>query len=82
MCKIMHFTLHFVAFLLAFSGILHCVLMLNALRFAANCTAFWCQLHCVLVLIAVQFAANCTFFVVNCPPFCIITHFYTANRLD
>jgi len=38
----MHFTLHFVAFLLAFSGILHCVLMLIALRFAANCTAFWC----------------------------------------
>ena len=39
---LLHFVLHFITFCLAFSGILACVLPLNALRFGAKYLAFWC----------------------------------------
>ena len=39
---LLHFVLHFIAFCLAFGGILACILPLNALRFGAKYLAFWC----------------------------------------
>ena len=51
---LLHLTLYFVAFCLAFCCISPYVLMQNALRFDAKCTAFWCILHCVLPQNAVQ----------------------------
>ncbi len=39
---LLHFVLYFIAFCLAFSSILACVLPLNALRFGAKYLAFWC----------------------------------------
>ncbi len=51
---LLHLTLYFAAFCLAFCYISPCVLMQNALRFGAKCTAFWCILQCVLVQNALQ----------------------------
>ena len=53
-CILVHITLHFAAFSLAFWCILHCVLVQNALRFGAYCNAFWCILRCVLLQNALQ----------------------------
>ena len=51
---LLHLTLYFAAFCLAFCYISPCVLVQNALRFDAKCTAFWCILHCVLRQNALQ----------------------------
>ena len=51
---LLHLTLYFVAFCLAFCCISPCVLVQNALRFDAKCTAFWCILRCVLPQNALQ----------------------------
>ena len=56
-CILLHFTLRFAAFYLAFCCKIHCVLVHIALRFGAYCTAFWCILQCVLVLNALQHPA-------------------------
>ena len=45
---LLHLTLYFVAFCLAFCCFSPCVLVQNALRFGAKYTAFWCILQCVL----------------------------------
>ena len=42
---LLHLTLYFVSFCLAFCCISPYVLMQNALRFDAKCTAFWCKMH-------------------------------------
>ena len=57
-CILLHFTLHFGAFYLAFWCKMHCVLVHIAVRFGAYCSAFWCKMHCVLVHIAMCFAAK------------------------
>ena len=51
---LLHLTLYFAAFCLAFCCISPYVLMQNALRFDAKCTAFWCILRCVLQQNALQ----------------------------
>ena len=51
---LLHLTLYFVSFCLAFCCISPYVLMQNALRFDAKCTAFWCKMHCVLMQNALQ----------------------------
>ncbi len=51
---LLHLTLYFVSFRLAFCCISPCVLVQNALRFDAKCTAFWCILRCVLPQNALQ----------------------------
>ena len=51
---LLHLTLYFVAFRLAFCCISPRVLVQNALRFGAKCTAFWCILQCVLRQNALQ----------------------------
>ena len=53
-CILLHFTLHFAAFHLAFWCILQCVLVHIAMRFGAYCNAFWCKMRCVLVQNAFQ----------------------------
>ena len=44
-CILLHFTLHFAAFHLAFWCILQCVLVHIAMRFGAYCNAFWCKMR-------------------------------------
>ena len=51
---LLHLTLYFVAFCLAFCCILSRILVHIALRFGAKYTAFWCILQCVLVQNALQ----------------------------
>ena len=51
---LLHLTLYFVAFCLAFCCISPCVLVQIALRFDAKCTTFWCILRCVLPQNALQ----------------------------
>ena len=48
-CVLLHFTLRFGAFCLAFWCILHCVLVHFALRFGAFCPAFWCVLPQIML---------------------------------
>ena len=50
-CVQRHFTLRFAAFYLAFSGIQHCVLLLNAMLFAPNRTTFAanCPPSCIII---------------------------------
>ena len=48
-CVLLHFTLRFAAFYIAFWCILHCVLVLNGVRFAAFYPAFWCILPHILL---------------------------------
>ena len=43
---LLHLTLYFVAFCLAFCSISPCVLVQNALRFGAYCTAFCHKTQC------------------------------------
>lgn len=62
-CNLRHFTLHFVAFYLAFCCILPCVLRHFALRFAAFCLAFWCKtqlfLHRLCIYAVLKWLAHC-----------------------
>ena len=51
---LLHLTLYFAAFCLAFCCFSPCVLVHIALRFDAKCTAFWCILRCVLRQNAMQ----------------------------
>ena len=51
-CVLVHFTLRFGAFCIAFWCILHCVLVLNGVCFAAFYPAFWCILPHILLQIA------------------------------
>ena len=51
---LLHLTLYFAAFCLAFCCISPCVLVQNALRFGAYCNVFWCILRCVLLQNALQ----------------------------
>ena len=51
---LLHFSLYFGTYCIAFWCKIHCVLVHIALRFGAKCTAFWCILHCVLVQNALQ----------------------------
>ena len=55
---LLHLTLYFVAFCLAFCCISPRILVHFASHFGAYCTAFWCKIHCVLVHIAVRFGAK------------------------
>ena len=48
-CCLLHFTLHFCAFCIAFWCILHCVLVHFALRFGAFYPAFWCILPQIML---------------------------------
>ena len=41
-CILLHFSLYFGTYCIAFWCEIHCVLVQNALRFGAKCTAFWC----------------------------------------
>ncbi len=50
------------AYRLAFSTILHCILLHFTLRFAPKRTPFCTKTHCVLPHIARHFAANSTIF--------------------
>ena len=43
---LLHFSLYFGTYCIAFWCILHCVLVQNALRFGAYCDAFWCKMRC------------------------------------
>ena len=56
---LLHLTLYFVAFCLAFCSISPRVSLHFALRFGAYCSAFWCILPCVLVQNAMRFDAKC-----------------------
>ena len=51
---LLHLTLYFAAFRLAFCCFSPCVLVQNALRFGAKYTAFCGKIHCVLRQNAVQ----------------------------
>ena len=51
---LLHFSLYFGTYCIAFWCKIHCVLVHIALRFGAKCTAFWCILRCVLVQNALQ----------------------------
>ena len=51
-CVLVHFTLRFAAFCIAFCCILHCVLVHFALRFGAKWSVFWCILPHILPQIA------------------------------
>ena len=51
---LLHLTLYFAAFCLAFCCISPRILVHIALRFGAKYTAFWCKIHCVLVQNALQ----------------------------
>ena len=51
---LLHLTLYFAAFCLAFCCISPRILVHIALRFDAKCTAFWCILRCVLRQNALQ----------------------------
>ena len=51
---LLHFSLYFGTYSIAFWCEIHCVLVQNALRFGAKCTAFWCILRCVLLQNALQ----------------------------
>ena len=51
---LLHFSLYFGTYSIAFWCKIHCVLVHIALRFGAKCTAFWCILRCVLVQNALQ----------------------------
>ena len=51
---LLHLTLYFAAFCLAFCCISPRILVHIALRFGAKYTAFWCILQCVLVQNALQ----------------------------
>ena len=53
-CILLHFSLYFGTYCIAFWCELHCVLVQNALRFGAKCTAFLCILRCVLLQNALQ----------------------------
>ena len=53
-CILLHFSLYFGTYCIAFWCEIHCVLVHIALRFGAKCTAFWCILRCVLVQNALQ----------------------------
>ena len=55
---LLHLTLYFAAFCLAFCCISPRILVHFASHFGAYCTAFWCKIHCVLVHIAVRFGAK------------------------
>ena len=48
-CVLVHFTLRFGAFRIAFWCVLHCVLVLNGVCFAAFYPAFWCILPHILL---------------------------------
>ncbi len=43
---LLHFSLYFGTYCIAFWCKIHCVLVQNALRFAAYCDAFWCKMRC------------------------------------
>ena len=51
---LLHFSLYFGTYSIAFWCKIHCVLVQNALRFGAKCTAFCCILQCVLRQNALQ----------------------------
>ena len=51
---LLHFSLYFGTYCIAFWCEIHCVLMQNALRFDAKCIAFCCILRCVLLQNALQ----------------------------
>ena len=51
---LLHFSLYFGTYSIAFWCKIHCVLVHIALRFGAKCTAFWCILRCVLRQNALQ----------------------------
>ena len=51
---LLHFSLYFGTYCIAFWCKIHCVLVHIALRFGAKCTAFWCILRCVLRQNALQ----------------------------
>ena len=51
---LLHSSLYFGTYCIAFWCKIHCVLVHIALRFGAKCTAFWCILRCVLVQNALQ----------------------------
>ena len=63
---LLHYSLYFGTYCIAFWCKIHCVLVHIALRFGAKCTAFWCILRCVLVQNALQhLAMRSHFFVVT-----------------
>ena len=66
---LLHSSLYFGTYCIAFWCKIHCVLVHIALRFGAKCTAFWCKMHCVLVHIAMRFAAKCVATTSNQAPF-------------
>ena len=51
---LLHSSLYFGTYCIAFWCKIHCVLVHIALRFGAKCTAFWCILRCVLLQNALQ----------------------------
>ena len=55
---LLHLTLYFAAFCLAFCCISPRILVHIALRFGAKYTAFWCKIHCVLVQNTLRFGAK------------------------
>ena len=59
---LLHFSLYFGTYCIAFWCKIHCVLVHIALRFGAYCIAFWCKMQCVLVQNALRFAAYCDAF--------------------
>ena len=56
---LLHFSLYFGTYCIAFWCKIHCVLVQNTLCFGAKYTVFWCKMHCVLVHIALRFGAKC-----------------------
>ena len=45
-CILLHFSLYFGTYCIAFWCEIHCVLVHIALRFGAYCDAFWCKMRC------------------------------------
>ena len=43
---LLHFSLYFGTYCIAFWCKIHCVLVHIALRFGAYCDAFWCKMRC------------------------------------
>ena len=71
---LLHWVLHFIAFCLAFSGILACVLVLNALRFGAKYGVFGCKWHLIGQCLHINTTPNALSTCVSSAPFCTKTN--------